>query len=256
MRPPMVSLITESFLLSLRLLWYSACCCPLYLPISAIELGKGEYSGEIVNIEHVDDKLLAYIKLNSRIIFSLVDDSYKVGDKVSLNIDIANINFKVDGKDVIQVMDRYNKISSTFVNFATANSNEKNKYQPILNARIEEVNNKYDSLAKEINDKYDALIAEASKKDFASIRENNNNLYNSEKEKTDKLLNELKEKYTSGIKEAKKQHSINKKDVSQKVKDEYERRKKESDKNAERYGICGFFKTDRGSYRHFRRYKD
>ena len=203
----------------------------LYLPISAIELGKGEYSGEIVNIEHVDDKLLAYIKLNSRIIFSLVDDSYKVGDKISLNIDIANINFKVDGKDVIQVMDRYNKISSTFVNFATANSNEKNKYQPILNARIEEVNNKYDSLAKEINDKYDALIAEASKKDFASIRENNNNLYNSEKEKTDKLLNELKEKYTSGIKEAKKQHSINKKDVSQKVKDEYERRKKEENES-------------------------
>ena len=208
----------------------------LYLPINALSVDQnGKVNAKVIKIEQVEDKKLAYLKLNERVLFLLVGDDVKVGDEVKLNIDITQITIK-DGEEVlVSTLKKYNEISSTFVNFVTANTNEKNKYNPILNSRIEEVNKSFDEKIKEVNAKYDALIKENSSKDLAAIKEVNNKKIADLTQETNAKLKELDTNYKKNIAEVKKEHKVNKKQVVLKVKEEQERIKREENESYKKF---------------------
>ena len=199
----------------------------LYLPIQGIKLGEGNLEGTIINIEEVEGKKLAHIKLNNRIIFSLLDKEYKLGEKVKFNIDITYISVKVDGEEVIKVLHKYNTISSTFINFATANSQTKNANLGILDERVKAVKEKYEGIKADVDKKYADLIAEANKKDFAKIKAENDKKLKEETAKTNEALKKLESDYKENVKKAKENYKVAKKEAKARVVAEYDRRKKE-----------------------------
>ena len=208
----------------------------LYLPISALSITpNGKFDATIINIEQVEDKKLAYLKLNERVLFLLVDDTAKIGDHVKLDIDITQITIKNGEKTLVSTLKKYNEISATFINYVSANTNEKNKYNPLLDSRISEVNKDYNDKLKEINIKYDALVKENSSKDLAAIKTESlkkiAELTNDTKEK----LKQLEINYKKGVADVKKQHKINKKEVVAKVKEEQEKIKKEENESYKKF---------------------
>ena len=222
------------------------CLGDLYISSDSIDLGHGPYKGTIINIEDIDGQKLAYIKLNNRIVFCVLKENYNVGDIVDVNIDVSNITFVSNGKEVIKTLNKYSKVSSTFLNFVTANSNTKNKYQPLLDSRFEDVKKIYAEKRESIEKKYADLIEEASKKDFVSIKLNNEKLLNDKKVETNKALEELKTKYKTDLSVARSEYKKNKKEAKQKVINEYANRKKNEN---ESYKLFLSINKDKDVYR-------
>ena len=201
----------------------------LYIPCNAISISdKGTVNATVINIEDVEGTKVAYLKLNERVLFlTLSNENVHVGDNVKLSIDITEITIKNGEDTLVSTLKKYNEISSTFINFVTANSNEKNKYSSILENNIAKVNSEYEEKVKEINEKYDSLIKEYSSKDLNSLKKTNEEKIASLSVENKEKLKEMDKKYKIDISEVKKQHKINRKAVVEKVKEEQERIKKE-----------------------------
>ncbi len=200
----------------------------LYIPIEALTIDpNGQLDVKVVKVENVDGQRLAYLKINERVLFLLVDESVQEGQSLKLHIDITNITIKNEEEVIVKTLEKYNSISGTFLNFATANSNEKNKYDGILSERIAAVNREYDQKVTDVKSTYATQKEEASRKDLAAIKAHNDQKIKELEDSTNAHLEEIKAKFKEESSKAKAEHKVNKKNAVDAVKAEYARQKEE-----------------------------
>ena len=206
---------------------------------SAIKLEKGEYNVvmpvsalclnnskgakvEIASVEIVDGNIIVSIKLEDNLMFALANEDVDTSKDWYIDIDFTKLDFYSGNKLVKSSIAEYDRINAMFLNHATAKSYVGNTYDPVVEARVQEVETKYQALFAELNAKYDADLASVQSVDAKAVESKNAPVI-AEKEAAAKAqVNELKEQLKKDLEEQTAIHKANNVELIKSVNDAYD----------------------------------
>ena len=160
------------------------------IPTSAITLS--ENSGAkipVASTEVIGDINLIGLKVSDQVLFMTKDKDFKVKDSLTIDLDFTQIEFRKDGKIVKEAITEFDSINAIFLNHDTAKHFVGNKYDAVVDERIENVKNIYEPKIAALKDKFQKDSSEARNVDAKLVKEKNKPEI---AEKTSKLKSELK----------------------------------------------------------------
>ena len=189
------------------------------IPLNSISVNpEGEVKGNIVLVEEHHKKFLALVESNGKEFFAMVPEGTKEKDKLNFSIDYSRATFKDENdKTLASPLAERDNLNATFVNFKTAfEVTQDNKFVEIRDARVNEVNAKYQQIEAEFNSEKELKLNEAKAKQesVAAAAEGKKEEVNRANETLKAQMKELSAKYKADLKEVKAKHKeIRKKEV-------------------------------------------
>ena len=180
----------------------------LLVPIDSISLDKGNIKAKISNIETINKTDLLYLEVDNRTFFAKSTvGKYKLGETISINIDLSKVFFKVNGENVITPLKDRDELTGKFVNLKTAFFNLKDRSLiDEKNKIVEELKAKYDKLIKEEDEKFASEIEKAKGLDLTSTIQSNNEKLSALKADNALKAKTYKEEYLTKLHSLKEEH--------------------------------------------------
>ena len=206
----------------------------MVVPIEAMRLDKTRgLKAKIEKIEEVEDKHLAYLRINQHLFFALVTRNAKVGDEVTVSIDFDKVSFYEGEKCVKEPIKETDSFSAYFTNYETVKSKKLNQpmHDEEISLRIENIRKPIEKEIKELTEKHDAKLAELSNMD---LQAKYNEVVLANKEKEEELsakFNEAKEKYVKNKAELKAKFKEDTKKAIREVNEIFAKRRKEENED-------------------------
>lgn len=219
----------------------------LLVPINAVKLNNKE--GRLVEIlksEEVESKRLCHIKCGENLLFALVDNNLDLNQNVYLDIDFTQVKFLKDGNVVFDSVSEYDRINAMFLNYLTAKSLIGDKYDKVIEDRVNEVNNYYDSKISLLDKEYQDNLTKYANINKQEILAKYQSELTNLKETTKNKVNELKQELKESLNKERLVHLENNKKIISEVKETYERIKNEE---IEAFNTFKMFNKDRDAYR-------
>ena len=144
------------------------------IPVSAINLNNTDGVKVVLsNVEEVDGHVIASIKLEDNLMFAHTKEDVDLNKDWYIDIDFTKLDFYKDNQLVQASIAEYDRINAMFLNHATAKSYVGSEYDPVVEARVNDVEEKYQGLFKELNEKYDADLANVKNVNSNEIKAKN-----------------------------------------------------------------------------------
>ena len=194
------------------------------IPVNAINLNNN--SGVKVNVEKVetvDNLKIASIKLDDNLIFAFINESVDLDKECYIELDYTKIEFYHGSKLVQGAISEYDRINSMFLNYITAKEYVGNKYDKVIESRVEEVENKYQNLFKEVDEKYSKDLQTVKEVDSKSIIAKNNPLIKAKTVETNEFINNEKAKLSEALKTLEDAHKVNNAYIIKTVNEAYDK---------------------------------
>lgn len=181
------------------------------IPTSAMTLTKDSDKNivEVVSFETIEDKNVVGIQLKNQLLFTTIKDTVSVKDKLSLELDFTQLEFKQNGEIVQKAIYEYDRLNAIFLNYATAKSFVGDQYEEVLQQRIEAVEQKYKPMLSSLEEEYQKNCVEASKVDSKSVQAKNLPLIAEKKQILNSSMKKLKEEFIKNSKKLSNEHKQN-----------------------------------------------
>lgn len=218
----------------------------LLIPISAVKLNnESGVLAKVLKVEEVEDKLLCHIECGDNLLFGLIDNLDLEKD-IYLNIDFTQVKFIKDDEVVFDSISEYDKINAMFLNYLTAKSLVGDKYDNVINERVNEVNSYYNEKISSLESEYQANLAKYSNINSKEIYAKYSDELNQVKETTKANIQTLKQELKENLAKERAIHLEKNKEIIKEVKETYERIRNEE---LEAFNTFKAFNKDRDAYR-------
>ncbi len=182
----------------------------LLIPISAVQVKQEETGKNKVSIsESIGDINLIGVSFGKQLLFAKNNEALAVDSNVSLELDFTKVSFLKDNETVFEAIPEYDKINAIFMNNETAKSYVGDKYQSVLEDRIENVRNEFEPQLASLEAEYVKNCEEASKVDSKAIVEKNKAQLTESKQNLIVNIAKAKEELKVKSHELKEKHQAN-----------------------------------------------
>ena len=194
------------------------------IPVNAITLNnQNGVKVNIEKIEQVEDKTIASIKLGDNLIFALASKEVDLNQECYIELDYTKLEFYLGNKLIHKAIPEYDRINSIFLNHVTAKEFVGDKYDSLVDSRVETVETKYQNLFKTLEEQHEQELISASDVDSKAIVAKNAPLIKEKTIATNNYINELKIKFKEDLKVLDDAHKLNNLDIIQTVNESYDK---------------------------------
>ena len=216
------------------------------IPVNAITLNnQNGVKVNIEKIEQVEDKTIASIQFGDNLIFALASKEVDLNQECYIELDYTKLEFYLGNKLIHQAIPEYDRINSMFLNHVTAKEFVGDKYDSLVDSRVETVETKYQNLFKTFEEQHEQELISASDVDSKAIVAKNAPLIKEKTIATNNYINELKIKLKEGLKALDDAHKLNNLDIIQTVNESYD---KVYNDEIESFNIFKQINKDRDAY--------
>ena len=193
------------------------------IPVDAINLNnKSGVKVEIEKVEEVDNHRIVSIKLDDNLLFAFAEDSVNLNEDCYIELDYTKLEFYIGSKLVHKAIQDYDRINAMFLNHTTAKEFVHDKYDPVVDARVAEVESKYQGLFEEFNKQYEKDLESVKEVDSKAIVEKNKPLISKKSLETQEFIKSEKEKLKADLKALEDAHKLNNLEIIKTVNEAYD----------------------------------
>ena len=194
------------------------------IPVSAVKLNNTTGSKvEIASVEEIEGEVIASIKLEDNLMFAKASADVDTTKECYIDLDYTKLDFYQDNKLVQASIAEYDRINAMFLNHATAKSYVGDKYDSVVEARVNEVETKYQTLFAEVNAKYDADLAAVQTVNAAEVSAKNAPVIAEKQAAANLKVAELKVQLKADLAKALEEHKANNIKVTESVNAAYDK---------------------------------
>ena len=194
------------------------------IPVSSVSLSKESgIKVEISKVEYINDEAIVSIKLGENLLFAKYDKEVSLEDKWYVNLDYTKLDFYKDNKLVKASVTEYDRINAMFLNHVTAKQYVNDKYDGVVEARVKEVEDKYQGLFKELQEQTDQALANVATVDSKAIIENNKPLIAEKAASVKSEIARLKQELSANMVELLRMHKANNAIIIKEVNEAYDK---------------------------------
>ena len=129
------------------------------IPTRAITLGRTGSKVEIASVERVNNVNLISLTIGENLLFTSTETEVDLEEN-RIVLDFTQLGFVQNGQVVKAAISEYDRINAIFLNNETAKSYIGDKYQPVIEQRVKDVQDKYEPLLAQMEADYNAKCAE------------------------------------------------------------------------------------------------
>lgn len=219
----------------------------LLMPTSAVSLSKAEAGKCSVTLsEQINNVNLLGVGFGKQLLFAIHSEALEVGTKINIDLDFTKIKFLQNNAVVLDAIPEYDKINAIFMNYQTAKSFVGNKYDSVLDDRIETVKNEFEPKLLSKTEEYNQNCVEARKIDSKAIEEKNAPKLAQSKSNLSEALQKAKHEFQSNAKKLKENHQVNNARIIKEVDEMYAKIKADEFNSFEQFKLIN---KDKDAYR-------
>ena len=129
------------------------------IPTRAITLGSEGVKVEIAGVEKVNAVNLISLTIGENLLFTSTEEEVDMNAN-NITLDYTQLGFIQNGEIIRAAIGEYDKINAIFLNNETAKSYIGDKYNPVIEQRVEDVQNKYEPLLAQMEADFNAKCEE------------------------------------------------------------------------------------------------
>jgi multiple sugar transport system ATP-binding protein len=163
----------------------------------------------ILGVEHVGDVRLISIEIGENILFTSIQEDFDQTKEWRLQLDFTQLTFVRNGEVVKSSINEYDRINAIFLNNETAKSYVGDKYQPVIEQRVQAVVDKYEPMLAELEANYKRACEVESSLVTPERNKHNSDILAQKKAEVKEKLNVLNQELKTKLAEYKKYHIEN-----------------------------------------------
>ncbi|MBQ8293639.1 MAG: sn-glycerol-3-phosphate ABC transporter ATP-binding protein UgpC [Bacilli bacterium] len=193
------------------------------IPVEAIKLNNSNgVKVTIDKVEEVENHKIVSIKLGDNLLFAFAKDDVNLDEECYIELDYTKLEFYIGSKLVHKAIADYDSVNAMFLNHITAKEYVGDKYDPVVTARVEEVETKYQGLFKEVDENYAKALEEVKNVDSKAVIEKNKPLIKEKTASTNNFISEEKNKLKEALKSLEDAHKVNVLSIAKEVNEAYD----------------------------------
>lgn len=217
------------------------------IPTEAIRLNhQTGVEVTIDSVETISDRQLVNIQLSESLLFANTTETIHAKEVWYLDLDFTLLSFQQNGKTVLAAVEAYDRINAMFLNYATAKSFVGNRYETVIEERVEKVKEKYEPQIDALTTQYEKDFSIAQEVDSKAVMEKNASKLAEKKKDVAERLARLKKQLQDELAELKKVHLQNNERIAREVTETYSKIRKEEQ---EAFQAFKAINKDRDAYR-------
>ena len=200
----------------------------ILIPAEAIKLTDGtKHHVTVKTYEEINGVNLVGIEVNDQLAFTYFSEALEVGTNKELEIDFTQVEFIKDGQKVVEKLGAYDKINAMFINHATAKSFVGDKYEPVVQERINLVKQEYEPKIEQLTREFERECNAKMQIDTRPIIAENKKAIAQKTAEIKSIIAKLKLELKNGIKSLSDAHEQNKAKINAEVNALYEKIRKD-----------------------------
>ncbi len=196
----------------------------LLIPIEAVLVNKAaKYDAKVKTFEVINGTNLCGLEIGNQLLFAKTEEPYEVGSVINFDIDFTVVEFQQNGQVVQQAIQIYDKINSMFINYESTKQFVGDKYKKVIDKRISDVREKFDSQLTKLKKKFDEEMLEAEKVDSASVSQKNKAILEKARLEAKQEIEDLTKQYKGDLKKSLEEHTKLNAELNKRVNAQYDK---------------------------------
>lgn len=194
------------------------------IPANAIKLNNETgIKIDFNNVENINGRIIASIKLGENQLFVEHQSEIDLSKDWYIDIDFTKLDFYQGNNLVQKAITEYDKISSMFLNHVTAKQFVGDKYDNVVEERVNQVEEKYQTMFKEIEAEREQLLNEVKDVDSKVIVQKNAPIIRKKQQEVNLQISVLKDELNKNLSEILKAHKANNVEIIKEVNEAYDK---------------------------------
>ena len=215
------------------------------IPTRAITLGSEGVKVEIAGVEKVNAVNLISLTIGENLLFTSTEEEVDMNAN-NITLDYTQLGFIQNGEIIRAAIGEYDKINAIFLNNETAKSYIGDKYNPVIEQRVEDVKGKYEPLLAQMEADFNAKCEEESALVSAERNAANKAKLVEAKFEVKSKIAKLNEEFKAKVAELKAEHLANNERITAEVNAIYNKIRDEEFRTFEEFKAIN---KDRDAYR-------
>ena len=194
----------------------------IYIPASSLILdAKSDVSLPIVSKEVIGNIQVVGLKVSNQVIFTTLPSDVEVKDALPVRLDYTQIEFRKDGHVEKEAINAFDSINAIFINHETAKRYVGDKYEAVIEERVQNTKDIYEPRLQALKDKYEEEMSACSGVNASEVNAKNKPLMDGKKTELNATLAKMKEEFNAHKKELQVEHQKNNVLVTKQVEEMY-----------------------------------
>lgn len=216
------------------------------IPANAVKLNNTSgINVEINNVENINGHIIANIKLGENLMFVKHDSEIDIEKDWYIDIDYTKLDFYQGNTLVKKAIVEYDRINSMFLNHVTAKQFVGDKYDNVVEERVNAVEEKYQGMFTSLENERDELLDKVKSVDSKVIVAKNAPLIAEKQQEVNEKIAILKAELTKNLADVTKAHKANNIEIIKEVNAAYD---KVYNEEIESFNIFKEINKDRDAY--------